>query len=196
MNNDKKNKIDTGFYNFTDKNIFGQSLIHLINLYLPKNSTIVELGTGFGTTVCMLAQHCPNIKKIYTVDPYLPYTTEWVGEGTPFGEKEVGNAKMIAEHNVKFSGFKDKIELINLTSDSALSMFDDESIDLFFYDATQTTEIAYKDIYQWYKKIKRKGIVSGHCWNLLKDGILKFKNTIDSETTLSIYDNVWAWTKK
>jgi len=196
MSNDKKNKIDTGFYNFTDKNIFGQRLIHLINLYLPKDSTVVELGTGFGTTASMIAQNCPNVKKIYTVDPYLPYTTEWVGEGNPFGEKEIGNAKMIAEHNVKFSGFKDKIELINLTSDSALSMFDDESIDLFFYDATQTTEIAYKDIYQWYKKIKRKGIVSGHCWNLLKDGILKFKNTIDSETTLSIYDNVWAWTKK
>ena len=196
MKNEKQNKIDTGPYFFTDKNIFGQSLIHLINLYLPKNSIIVELGTGFGTTASMIAQNCSNVKKIYTVDPYLPYTTSWVEGGIPFGEKEIDNAKIIAKHNFEFSGFKEKIELIDLTSDSALSMFDDESIDLLFYDATQTVEIAYSDIYKWYKKVKRKGIVSGHCWNLLKDGILKFKNNIDNETTLSIYDDVWAWIKK
>jgi predicted O-methyltransferase YrrM len=196
MKNEKQNKIDTGPYFFTDKNIFGQSLIHLINLYLPKNSIIVELGTGFGTTASMIAQNCSNVKKIYTVDPYLPYTTSWVEGGIPFGEKEIDNAKIIAKHNFEFSGFKEKIELIDLTSDSALSMFDDESIDLLFYDATQTVEIAYSDIYKWYKKVKRKGIVSGHCWNLLKDGILKFKNNIDNEATLSIYDNVWAWVKK
>jgi predicted O-methyltransferase YrrM len=196
MKNEKQNKIDTGPYFFTDKNIFGQSLIHLINLYLPKNSTIVELGTGFGTTASMIAQNCPNVKKIYTVDPYLPYTTSWIENGIPFGEKEVDNAKIIAKHNFEFSGFKEKIELVYLTSDSALSMFDDESIDFLFYDATQTIEIAYSDIYKWYKKVKRKGIVSGHCWHLLKDGILKFKNSIDSEATLSIHDDVWAWVKK
>jgi predicted O-methyltransferase YrrM len=196
MSNNKQNKVNTGFYNFTDKNIYGQSLIHLINLYLPTNSTIVEVGTGFGTTVCMLAQKCPNIKKIYTIDPYLPYTTSWVGEGIPFGEKEIDNSRIVAEHNIKFSGFKEKIELVYLTSDSALSMFDDESIDLFFYDATQTVEIAYKDIYRWYKKIKKGGVVSGHCWNILKDGILKFKNEINNKSTLSIQDDVWAWIKK
>ena len=196
MKNEKQNKIDTGPYFFTDKNIFGQSLIHLINLYLPKNSIIVELGTGFGTTASMIAQNCPNVKKIYTVDPYLPYTTSWIENGIPFGEKEVDNAKIIAKHNFEFSGFKEKIKLLYLTSDSALSTFDDESIDFLFYDATQTVETAYTDIYKWYKKVKRKGIVSGHCWHLLKDGILKFKNSIDNEATLSIHDDVWAWVKK
>ena len=196
MNNSKNNEINTGFYNFVDKNIFGQSLIHLINLYLPKNSIIVELGTGFGTTASMFAQHCPNIKKIYTIDPYIPYTTLWIEDNNHFGEKEIDNAKIIAKHNIKFSGFEEKIELINLTSDSALSMFDDESIDLFFYDATQTLEITYKDISDWYKKIKVNGIISGHCWNLLQDAVLNFKNNINQDGILSIHDDVWAWTKK
>jgi predicted O-methyltransferase YrrM len=196
MSNDKNNETETGFYNFIDKTIFGQSLIHLINLNLPKDSTVVEVGTGFGTTACMLAQHCPNIKKIYTIDPYTPYTTSWVGSGIPFGKKEIDNAKIIAKHNIEFSGFKEKIELLNVTSNSALSIFDNESIDLLFYDATQTVEIAYKDLFNWYKKIKRKGIISGHCWSVLKDGILKFKNTVDSDSTLSVYDDVWVWQKK
>lgn len=196
MSENKKNEIETGFYNFTDKNIFGQSLIHLINLNLPKDSIIVEVGTGYGTTACMIAQHCPNIKKIHTIDPYIPYTTSWIGNGMPFGKKEIDNAKIIAKHNIEFSGFKEKIELLDVTSNSALSMFNDESIDLLFYDATQTVEIAYKDIFNWYKKIKRKGIISGHCWSVLNAGILKFKNTIESDSVLSIYDDVWAWQKK
>ena len=196
MSENKKNEIETGFYNFIDKNIFGQSLIHLINLHLPKDSVIVEVGTGYATTACMIAQHCPNIKKIYTIDPYIPYTTSWVKDGIPFGKKEIDNAKIIAKHNVEFSGFKEKIELLYATSDSALSMFDDESIDLLFYDATQTVEIAYKDIFNWYKKLKRKGVMSGHCWGVLNSGILKFKNTIDSDSVLSIYDDVWVWQKK
>ena len=196
MTNNKQNKINTGPYNFIDKNIFGQSLIHLINLSLPKNSIIVEIGTGFGTTACMIAQHCPNIEKLYTVDPYLPYSTSWTGDETPFGEKEIDNAKVVAKHNIKFSGFEKKIELVELESDYALSMFDDESIDLFFYDATRTTEIAYKDISKWYKKIKTNGVISGHCWKFLQNGILEFKNNIDSESILSIHDDVWAWVKK
>ena len=196
MNNNKENKIDTGFYNFIDKNILGQSLIHLINLHLPKNSIIVELGTGYATTVCMLAQNCPNIKKIYTVDPYTPYTTSWVENDNYFGKKEVDNAKVIARHNIDFSGFKEKIEVVNLTSNSALSMFNDESIDLLFYDATQTLEVAYKDLDDWYKKIKTNGIVSGHCWKLLQDAILNFKKNVDQDSMLSVYDDVWAWTKK
>jgi predicted O-methyltransferase YrrM len=190
------NEINTGFYNFVDKNIFGQSLIHLINLYLPKNSTIVELGTGSGTTVSMFAQNCPNIKKIYTIDPYIPYTTIWVENNNHFGKKEVDNLKILAEHNIKFSGFEEKIKLINLESDLALSMFDDESIDLLFYDATQSLEITYKDISNWYKKIKTGGIISGHCWDFLQDAILNFKNNISENNILSIHDNVWAWIKK
>jgi hypothetical protein len=196
MNNNEENKINTGFYNFTDKNIFGQSLIHLINLYLPKNSIVVELGTGYGTTACMIAQNCPNIKKTYTVDPYMPYTTSWAEGNTPFGEKENDNSKIIAEHNIKFSGFKEKIEMIKLKSDVALQMFDDDSIDLLFYDATQTLEIAYQDFSKWYKKIKTNGIISGHCWSYLQDAIINFKKDLNQDSTISIHDNVWAWIKK
>jgi predicted O-methyltransferase YrrM len=196
MNNNEENKINTGFYNFTDKNIYGQSLIHLINFYLPKNSIIVELGTGYATTACMVAQNCHNIKKFYTIDPYVPYTTSWAENNTPFGEKENDNAKIIAQHNIKFSGVEEKIELIELKSDLALQMFDDNSIDLFFYDATQTLEIAYQDFNKWYKKIKTNGIISGHCWNYLQDAIINFKKDLNQDSYISIHDNVWAWIKK
>jgi SAM-dependent methyltransferase len=193
-NNNTYDNIDSGFYIFGGKEIYAQSLIHLINLYLPKNSTVVELGTGYGQTACMIAQLCPTVKTIYTVDPYLPYRTFFKDNGF-FGKKEVENAKMIAKHNIEFSGFQEKIKLIDSDCLSSISMFEDESIDLLFYDATQSSNSALSDLSSWYGKVKPGGIISGHCWELLKNGIEKFKYNIKNENHLSIHDDVWAFIK-
>ena len=195
MNNKIKNDIDTGFYSFVGKDIYAQSLIHLINLYLPKNSIMVEVGTGYGQSSCMIAQHCQNINKIYTIDPYLPYTTSFE-ISTSFGKKEVDNVKIISEHNIRFSGVAEKINLLTVDSKSALLQFDEDSIDLLFYDATQSSSVAFNDISSWYKKVKSNGIVAGHCWSLIKDSVLKFKNSIDNNNILSVHDDVWAFIKK
>jgi predicted O-methyltransferase YrrM len=192
MNNDKD--VENNFYDFTSKDILGQSLIHLINLYLPKDSVIVELGTGYAQTSCMIAQHCKNIKAIYTIDPYLPYKTSF-NENSNFGKKEVENAKLIAKHNIEFSGFKDKINLIIKDCKTAISDFKNNSIDLLFYDASRNDNATNEDLLMWYKKIKNDGIISGHCWYELKNGILKFKNDINNKNELSIYDNVWVFKK-
>ena len=60
-------------YIFDSKEILGQGLVHLINVQLPNNSIMVELGTWSAQTTCLIAQKCNNISKIYTVDPYKPY---------------------------------------------------------------------------------------------------------------------------
>ena len=193
-NNKTYGSIDSGFYTFIGKEIYAQSLIHLINLYLPKKSIMVEAGTGFGQTPCMIAQNCTNIETIYTIDPYLPYKA-LSDDSVFFGKKEIDNAKIIAKHNIEFSGFKEKIKSIELDCLSAISMFDDESVDLFFYDAAKSSSSATVELSAWYKKIKPGGIVSGHCWELIKDGILKFKNNVNNQNVLSVHDNVWAFIK-
>jgi predicted O-methyltransferase YrrM len=192
MNNDEN--IETDFYQFTSKEIFGQSLIHLINLYLPKDSIVVELGTGYGQTACMIAQQCKDIKTIYTIDPYLPYKTSF-NPNDNFGKKEVENAKLVAKHNIEFSGSKDKIKLIVEDCKTAISNFKNNSIDLLFYDASRNDDATNEDLLMWYKKIKTGGIISGHCWNELRNGIIRFKNEINNKNRLSIYDNVWVFKK-
>jgi hypothetical protein len=187
------NEVNTGFYNFTNKDLFGQSLIHLINLYLPKDSVVVEVGALEAQTSCMIAQHCPNIKKIYAIDQYLPYKNTY--GPAPVGKKEIDFAKMVAKHNIDFSGFKEKIDLIESDCISSLNMFEDDSIDLIFYDINVDYNTALNHISQWYKKLKPNGIFSGHCWDVLQKPILDFKKGIKNENTLSIYDNVWTWIK-
>jgi len=193
MNNIKKEIINTGFYQFTSKDLFGQSLIHLINLYLPKNSIAVEIGTGQAQTACMLAQSCSNIKKLYTIDQYIPY--ENTNGPAPVGEKEIDYLKIIAKHNIEFSGVKEKIELIELDCISSLKMFDDNSLDLIFYDINLDYDTTLEHLSKWYKKLKPNGIFSGHCWDVLQAPVLNFKNDINNNNLLSIYDNVWTWIK-
>ena len=187
------NKINTGFYNFSSKELFGQSLIHLINLYLPQDSIVVEIGTGQAQTSCMLAQRCPNIKELYTIDPYLP--CENINGLAPFGEKEIDYLKIIAKHNIEFSGVKEKIKLIELDCVSALEIFEDNSLDLIFYDINLDYETSFEHLSKWYKKLKPNGIFSGHCWDILQLSALNFKDNVKNKNMLSIYDNAWAWIK-
>jgi len=187
------NEINTGFYTFINKNIFGQSLIHLINLYLPKDSVIVEIGALEAQTSCMIAQNCSNIKKIYTIDQYLPYENKY--GPFPMGKKEIEFARMVAKHNIDFSGFKEKIDLIESDCISSLDMFEDNSIDLIFYDINLDYNTSLNHISKWYKKLKPNGIFSGHCWDVLQKPILDFRKNIKNENTLSVHDNAWAWIK-
>lgn len=187
------NNFDTGMYKFTSKEIFGQSLLHLISLYLPKDFVAVEIGTGHGQTSCMIAQSCSNLKKIYTIDPYLPYRN--LNGPAPVGKKEIDNIKIVAKHNIEFSGVKEKIEMVEEDCTSSLFMFEDNSLDLIFYDINLDENTTLKHLTNWYKKLKPNGIFAGHCWNVLERPILKYKKSINNNNLLSVYDNVWAWIK-
>jgi predicted O-methyltransferase YrrM len=187
------NNIDTKFYNFDSPEIFGQSLIHLINLYLPKDSVIVEIGTGQAQTSCLIAQKCSNIKTIYTIDQYIPY--ENINGPAPIGEKEIDYMKIVAKHNIEFSGIKEKIKLLEMDCMASLQTFDDNSLDLIFYDINLDYETTIKHLSGWYKKLKPNGIFSGHCWDVLESPVLNFKNSINNNNLLSVYNNVWAWLK-
>jgi len=189
----KNKQVDTGFYIFNSKDVCGQSLIHLINLYLPKNFIAAEVGTDKAQTSCTIAQNCLNLKKIYAIDSYLPYENN--NGPSPIGEKESDHSKIIAKHNIEFSGVKEKIELMELDCMSSLKMFEDNSLDLIFYDINLDYNTSFNYLSEWYKKLKPGGIFSGHCWDVLQVPILELKNNENNNNLLSIYDNVWAWIK-
>jgi SAM-dependent methyltransferase len=193
-NNKKYSNIDTGPYDFISKDINVQSLIHLMNLHLPKDFIAVEIGVWYAQATCMIAQNCTNIKKIYGIDPYVPY--EKILDNSTVGEKEINFAKNLAKHNIEFSGVKDKIELLELDSTSALNKFDDKSIDFIFIDCPKEYDEQINDLSEWYKKIKSGGIISGHDWSVISKSIVDFKNNIKDHNLISIIDDVWVWIKK
>lgn len=183
----------TNNYMFDSKEIFGQSLIHLINLYLPKNSVILEIGTWYAQTACMIAQNCNNVSKIYTVDPYK-YYYNWLSN-VEIDEKQLDIAKSMAKHNIKFSGCEEKIELIEKDSNDFVKDINDNSIDLIFLDSEVSKKSSLNDMELWYPKVKIGGVFSGHHFNQIQDVVHDFKNKVNNKNFLSVNDNVWAWIK-
>ena len=121
-------------YIFDSKNVAGQSLIHLINLYSGTDIVGAEIGIGRGENLCTFLQQCPNIKKMYGVDPFIPYNDclNYPYTGVPvhtYNLKEVEANKMIALHNIKFSGHSDKVIFIEKTSKDAINDIEDNSLD-------------------------------------------------------------------
>ena len=182
--------------NFNTKNVNGQSLIHLINLHLGKDIVGAEVGVHRGLTFCTFLQMCPNIKTLHGVDCYLPSQSEPT-EDYIMDEKEAEFVKMIAFHNIKYSGFSDKVIFHEKDSVDAANEIEDESLDFVFLDAAVTSDELFRDLYAWYPKVKIGGLIAGHDWNVLaKDHLDKFRFLLQIASPLSTFDNVWIWKKE
>jgi hypothetical protein len=188
-------------YKFDNKNCDAQSLVHLINLTLGKDVVGAEVGIERAESFCTLLNQCPNIKVLYGIDKWLPYK-DYFNE--PYGvpayeidEKEADFIKIVALHNIKFSGNKEKAVIIENDSSDAVKIFEDESLDFVFLDTYLTIDQAKKDLEEWYPKVRKGGIFSGHDWTFtpLQQIVEDFRREKNTKSTLSVFDNVWVWFK-
>jgi hypothetical protein len=164
----------------------------LINLI--KNSTTdivgVEIGVWEGENLKRLAIECPNIKKIYGIDPYQPY-----GNWKRFVDIDsLEPAKKQAQDNVSNL---DNVELIIKTSLEASDSFEDESLDFVFIDGNHSFESVYNDIVTWYPKVKIGGLFSGDDFSIdgVNDALFKFKRENNMMHEIHISENIWYWYK-
>jgi hypothetical protein len=190
------------YYNFNTKNVNAQSLIHVINLTQGDDIVGIELGVGHGESLCTLAQQCPSIKTLYGVDPFTPYLDfhKEVYDGQPYDikdDKSADIARRICEHNIKFSGMEDKINLITQPAENMLETIKDESIDFIFMDAYSLKEDYYRAMEDWYPKIKKGGIFSGHDYKFeyIQNLVYNFRINYSVTSKISVYDNLWVWIK-
>ena len=158
-----------------------KSIIHCINLH-GDNLVGAEIGVHVGESFLTLLQTCPNISKLYGVDPYVPYIDYLKEEGQSFDpmvvdEKEIEYIKLVSYHRQKFSGHKDKIVFYEMDSIEASKKVEDKSLDFIFIDSYCSFEQAKDDIKVWYPKVKDGGIFAGHDWNmpLVRLAVTKFR---------------------
>ena len=183
------------FYNFESNQFTIQSLIHNVN-FLGENLIGIEVGIGRALNLCMLAQLCKNLKMIYGVDNFKPYTDFKYSKH--LGEKEQDNNKIIAFHNIKYSGFKNTIKVIEKDSIIAVNDFEDNSVDFIFLDSYVTEDDCKIDLKNWYKKLKNGGIFAGHDFNInfVKQTVENFYVNNNTKSPLSVFDRVWCFKKE
>ena len=189
-------------YIFNTKEVYGQSLIHLVNLLFDKDIVAAEVGIGIAQSTCTFLQQCPRIVKMYAVDAYKPYANyiKDVYDGSPFfiaDEKQADYAKITAKHNIRYSGNEHKVILLEEESLEAVNKIDDNSLDFIFLDAHSTPNEVIKDIEAWYPKVKQGGLFSGHDWisTDVQKIVFDFRNKNNITNKLSAFDNVWTWIK-
>ena len=178
-----------------------KSIIHCINLH-GDNLVGAEIGVHVGESFLTLLQTCPNISKLYGVDPYVPYIDYLKEEGQSFDpmvvdEKEIEYIKLVSYHRQKFSGHKDKIVFYEMDSIEASKKVEDKSLDFIFIDSYCSFEQAKDDIKVWYPKVKDGGIFAGHDWNmpLVRLAVTKFRENENINSRMSTYDDTWIWYK-
>ncbi len=178
-----------------------KSIIHCINLH-GDNLVGAEIGVHLGQSFLTLLQTCPNISKLYGVDPYVPYVDYLKEDGQSYDpmvvdEKEIEYIKLVSYHNQKFSGHKDKIVFYEMDGNAASKKVKDKSLDFIFIDSYCSFEQAKNDIKVWYPKVKDGGIFAGHDWNmpLVRLAVTKFRENENIKSRMSTYDDTWIWYK-
>lgn len=119
----------------------------------------VEMGYKVGVEIGVFKgefteQLCKAGLKIYAIDPWRIYSDY----SNPRGQERLDfqyehTKRTLAPYNC---------EIIRKTSMEAVENFEDKSLDFVFIDGNHLFRYVAEDVFEWSKKVRKGGIVSGH----------------------------------
>ena len=166
-------------------------LQHLIKS-MDRNVCGVELGVWFGINCGHLLEECPNITRLYGIDPYTEYQ-DW----NRYIDNNIMKQARESAREI-FSRFGDRAHLIEHPSDVAVEAFSPSGLDFIFIDGDHSYERCYEDLNLWYSKVAKGGIFSGHDFSLpgVNKAILQFRTENNIKGFFKVIPNdVWYWIK-
>ena len=98
--------------------------------------------------------------KMYGVDPWAPYE-----EFDRMRDDRRTRLKFLYEHTKRYLSEYIKTgqcELIKKPSMEAVKQFPDNSLDFVYIDGNHMFKYVAEDMCEWYKKVKKGGVLSGH----------------------------------
>lgn len=101
--------------------------------------------------------------QLYAIDPWRIYKDY----GNPRGQKRLD---FQYEHTKRVLAPYKKCKIIRKTSMEAVEDFPDGSLDFVYIDGNHEFRYIAEDLYEWTKRVKRGGIVSGHDFFYTKTG--------------------------
>jgi SAM-dependent methyltransferase len=155
-------------------------------------SHFVEVGVWKGRSTSFMAVEIINSNKNIKFD----CVDTWEGS------VEHQNYDIISEKKL-FDVFSENIEpvshIINpirMKSLEAVNLYDDESLDFVFIDASHEYEDVKNDILAWLPKVKEGGFIGGHDYSSSWDGVVRAVDEIFNNSELVIDEYCWLYEKK
>lgn len=171
--------------------ISGYGLVDLLKSVNKKEFVGIELGCGDGDTTLHLLSNLPNL-TLYGIDPYIGYD-DFNGHNP---------AEMLAGNFVntmrKIDSYKDRFTLYRDISDNVVDKFEDESLDFIFIDGLHSYEQVLKDCENYYPKIKKGGLFSGHDYRVIDSvnrAVNEFADKVNVSEIGETQNDVWYWVK-
>jgi hypothetical protein len=124
----------------------------------PSGSKFVEVGSWRGRSACFLGVEIHNSGK----DIKLDCVDTWNGSEEHIGYNILQNDGLYKEFISNIQPLSKIINPVRMESLKAVSLYEDESLDVVFLDASHTYENIKADLIAWYPKVKKGGIFSGH----------------------------------
>jgi predicted O-methyltransferase YrrM len=149
----------------------------------PPGSKFVEVGSWRGRSACFLGVEIHNSGK----DIKLDCVDTWNGSEEHVGYDILENDGLYKEFISNIEPISNIINPIRMESLKAVDLYEDESLDMVFLDASHRYEDIKNDMIAWYPKVKKGGIFSGHdypSWTQVVRAVEEFfpdKNFISSE---------------
>ena len=149
----------------------------------------LEIGCSEAHTSKFLLDTNPEL-TLYSIDPYVAYT-DWNGNVLNDREEFFQRVtKEMAVYGQRFVLFRD-------FSDNVVDRFNDGEFDFIFIDGLHTYEQLTKDCHNYYSKVKKGGIFSGHDYQTIpgvNKAVCEFAPT-KTDKVLTTECDVWYWYK-
>lgn len=160
------------FYNEIGENWFDyKELYEEMVLTHQDGDHFVEVGSWKGRSSCFMGVEIFNSGKKIKLD----CVDTWLGsEEHRNPNSEHYNQELINDHNWLFNIFLKNATKLNgiitpfrMESITATKLYEDESLNFVFIDASHDYQSVFNDINAWYPKIKKNGFIAGHDFNHL-----------------------------
>jgi hypothetical protein len=149
----------------------------------------VEVGTWLGKSASYLAVEIINSGK----DIKLDCVDTWRGSQEHLNMDLVKNDELYNQFLKNIEPVSVAINPIRMDSVEASKLYDDESIDFVFIDASHDYENVKKDILAWYPKVKDGGVFAGHDYFSDWPGVMSAVNEFASSENYKIEANEYCW---
>jgi len=157
---------------------------------LGKNLVGCQIGVRQGYSMRYLFDHIPDIRLIYGIDTWLPYT-DWSGQVT----KEIAYQWKKDTYQI-LAQFKDRIKIAQMTSEKASRYIVPGTLDFIFIDGDHTYENVCRDLKLFYPKMKKGAVFGGYGYSLksIRMAIDNFREEHNIVNTIyNVENNAWYW---
>ena len=148
-----------------------------------KNLVGLEIGVSYGDNAKTILENL-DIKKLFLVDPYIPYIEE--------NKKVNTEAHKEAAINILWK-YNRKTLWFFMDSTEASKLFEKDSLDFVYIDGNHNYECVLADIRNYYPLIKKGGYIGGHDFLGEYFGVIKAVTQFANEKRLGLVTSFIDW---